>query len=547
MELKIFRAAEAFLYLPAYIAYEYQIFETLIKSLKLPFEVKIVFEKASNKGDIGAIKDMLRENRKDHDSIAIAIADPSAILSNNLRRNLPSDCRVIGAIIDKLPFWGINHIDKKFSSLDDFQDHFRTVIHYDGKLVTGSHLGKKLISRYQNLSGHEVSFGKEIETLELLNNPSSNKEGKAVAISADILAVVKAVNREESPLKINFNFSQNGNYLTTGLITTKDVCEKQGAILSKVIEAIQKSIAIIYSSEKIASNVLESILKNKNQFSKNESIELSNYEIKKMIDLINDEEFYPSNMKVTEEGWKKAILAIGETEVWGNERIDKALEDSYSIYIDNQFVSASEKTIAKQFGISKDTFNDEISSIVDPLSEVLGKLKKENEDFSIELRDKETELGKLNKTLVSKETDLKSKTDKLDLTIQKVSQLEDSLSDISTQLNTKVVEYETTNTELIALATEHTDVKDKFEKLSKSLLYIPYFFSWLFLPIRKVSNLISNPLIYAILFTVIEIALIIWAYFIDKNGDQINFLHRVSYSVLPPVCLFFWGLWINRR
>lgn len=545
MELKIFRAAEAFLYLPVYIAYEYQIFETLIKSLKLPFEVNIIFEKASNEGDIGAIKDMLRANRKDHDSIAIAIADPSAILSNALRRESPKDCRVIGAIIDKLPFWGINHIDKKFSSLDDFQDHFRTVIHYDEKLVTGSYLGKKLISRYPNLFGHKVSFGKEIETLELLNN--SNDGGKAVAISADILAVVKAVNREVSPLKINFNFSQNGNYLTTGLITTKNICEKRGAILNKIIEAIQKSIAIIYSSEKIASNVLQSVLENKNKFSDSKPIELYDYDVKKIIDLINDEEFYPSNMKVTEAGWKEAILALGKTEIWQNEYLDAALEDSYSIYIDNQFVSVSEKTIAKQFGISKDTFNDEISSIVDPLSEALGKLSKENDEFSNRLSEKEVKLNELNKTLVSKEADLKSKSDELDLVSQKVSQLEVSLSDTNSQLNLKTDEYDTTNTELVALRTEHTEIKDKFEKLTKSLLYIPYFFSWLISPVKKVSNLISNPLIYAILLTVSLIALIIWAYIIDKNGGKVSFLHITFIGVLTPVCLFFWNLWNNRR
>lgn len=349
MILKIFRAADAFLYLPTYVAEEYGIFETLLKPLGID---KVEFS-TSNGGDVDAIKEMLAENNNASDSISIAIGDPTAFLSKRLKNIEIDQVRVIGAIINKLPFWAVNHTDKVFDSISEFDKVFSTVIHYKENLITGYYLGSK-VKKSSKISQYEaVAFGQEIPALTKHN---SQVGGKAVAITADIVALVKGMSNPKDTLIINYKFSKEGNYITTGVITSKKCCENNSTQLNKIIEAIQKSISILYSSEKIGEKICTAVSQ-KPQFN---STPLSPAEISKIIELINEEKFYPADLNITKESWNQAVKALAKTEHWESHEEAESLKKSFGNYVDNRFILNSEKSIADQFGINLDTFEKEI-------------------------------------------------------------------------------------------------------------------------------------------------------------------------------------------
>ena len=377
MVLKIFRAADAFLYLPTYVAEEYGIFETLLKPLGI---TKVEFS-TSNGGDIGAIKEMLSENNNSNDSISIAIGDPTAFLSKRLKNMEIDQVSVIGAIINKLPFWAVNHTDRVFDSIFEFGKKFSTVIHYKENLITGYYLGSK-VKNSSKISDYEaVGFGEEIPALTKHNTKIGSK---AVAITADIVSLVKGLSNATDTLIINYRFSKEGNFITTGVITSKKCCDNSPNQLNKIIEAIQKSISILYSSEKIGEKICTAVSQ-KPQFN---SVPLSSIEILKIIELINEEKFYPADLNITKDSWNQAVKALAKTEHWESEDETESIKNSFEKYVDNRFILNSEKSIADQFGINLDTFDKEIEE------KIIAPLKTEMQTIQLELEAQEKKIGK---------------------------------------------------------------------------------------------------------------------------------------------------------
>lgn len=347
MVLKIFRAADAFLYLPTYVAEEFGIFETLLK----PLGINGVEFITSDAGDIKAIELMLAENSNANDSIAIAVADPIAFLSKQITMQV-EEVRVIGAIINKLPFWAVNHTDRVFDTINDFSKEFSKVIYYNENFITGHYLGIK-VKTSSKIGGYGVSFGQEIPAILAEDAQSATK---SVAITADIVSLVKGISLTQNPLKINYKFSKDGSFFTTGVITSKKCCDSYSEKLNKIIEAIQKSISFIYSSDKMAGNICATIAK-KSQFSDEP---LTALEISKIIELINEEKFYPADLNIAKDGWNKAIRALAKTEHWESKDEREVLKKSFGMYVDNRFILNSERSIANQFGIGLDSFEKEI-------------------------------------------------------------------------------------------------------------------------------------------------------------------------------------------
>lgn len=353
MVLKIFRAADAFLYLPTYVAEEYGIFETLLKPLGVD---KVEFI-TSNGGDIRAIELMLEENNNSDDSLAIVIGDPTAFLSKRLKENVEvEDIRVIGAIINKLPFWAVNHVDREFDTIKDFEKEFDTIIHYKPNLITGFYLGNRVKNEAKINDFEDVLFGEEIQTLVKHNATKTKKGTRAVAITADIVSLAKGIIDPFHNLKINYRFSKDGFHLTTGIITSKKCCINYANHLNKIAEAIQKSISMLYSSNKIANDICTDISK-KPLFN---SITLNRYEIDKIIELIYQEKFYPADLNISNQSWSAAVKALSKTEHWESEELILQLNNSYSKFVDNTFILNSEKSIANQFGINLETFKKEL-------------------------------------------------------------------------------------------------------------------------------------------------------------------------------------------
>lgn len=348
-KIVIYQSIDSFLYLPTYLSRDMEIFNTLLSSPD-KCEIKIV----NANGDKKAINLMLKYNlEKTDNSIAIAICDPLSILSITQKWITNIDnCRVIGSIIDKLPFWVVDHdLDEVKIRKNIPKNEYKKVIYYNDKFVTGNYLGKELLKHViiDEEDREPVFFRDEWDKLSKFNDGKNGN--KAIAITADIVNLAKGMQLgDEKKIIIKYRFSNEGAFLTTGIITTKAVCEGYPEELSKFVESIQKSISILYSSTKTAERICQDIV---DQGTIKENI--SKGDIDEIIKLINTEKFYPSVLYISKKCWKNAMLAFAQSENWNKTDLNKN-KQSFSKYVDNQFVRKSEKRIASQFGITVETF-----------------------------------------------------------------------------------------------------------------------------------------------------------------------------------------------
>ncbi len=385
-EVHIYTAADAFLYLPVYIAKELKIFDSLIKDNS----VLVKFVDVEQEGDIIAIKRMLKKDieaihNKRKNIIPICISDPIAFLSKSIGNDFNiNQCVVIGALINKIPFWAVNHKNVYYDSFEVLCSSFTDVVHYDKDLLTGYYLGKKFKSVNSECDVHLAKkVGSEFKVLNdtYQGFKERGEEGKnAVAITADIVSVVKGLmdenkNKRED-FSVNYYFSkEKESLISTGILTTQNAATKKEnhRILCKIIEGIQKSISILECSEEIASDICLRIANEK----KIASIDID--VARKIIERINDENFYPANLNVNKEEWDNSIKALSKVEQWSEKKTIDYLSNSYTKHINDTFLKGSLKEISKQFGITKEVFrkgiNDEINSAVLPLSLEINKIK----------------------------------------------------------------------------------------------------------------------------------------------------------------------------
>lgn len=386
-EIYIYKAADAFLYLPAYIAQELKIFTSLLKDSS----VKVIFPPVNGEGDINAIQELLRCNKKAIEEnrkniIPICISDPTSFLSTNrkLKGYDINQCVVIGALIDKIPFWAVDKNHIVYESFQSLCDGFTDVVHYDESLITGYHLGKKFLEENKNCEPHiSQKVGMEFKVLKDTYETfekRGEKDRNVVALTADIVSVVKRKMEFEENLgddfSINYYFSkEKESFVSTGILTTKYALSQKAnhKYISKIIEGIQKSISIIESSEEIASDICLKVAKNKNIADIDEKV------ARKIIERINDENFYPANLNVDSVAWGNSVKALSEVEDWSEQRKREILPTSFDKFVNQDFLQQSLKSISNQFGITKETFrseiNDEIETITNPLIEQLSSLK----------------------------------------------------------------------------------------------------------------------------------------------------------------------------
>jgi hypothetical protein len=359
--IKIHRATDSFLYLPAYIAKDLEIFQTILGSKRKigdrEYRINIVFEEPKqDEGDEEAISKMIDDNTDT--SVAIAICSPVAFLKPDMESKIRENVRVVGAIINKLTFWAVDHEHNEYSDTKDLKGKFTKVIYPSEKFITGCYLGRE-VQRDAGITDKNlvpVEFDTEIEKLRTLN---CSEEHPAVAVTADIATLAEATTGDDPELYINHHFSRKGDFLTTGIVTSKKSCDKFPDIIAKIIEAIQKSIAILYSSEITARRICAGIASRQfaNKFT--QTIGEDSDAIREIIRLMNEEEFYPADLNISEEGWDKAVKALSLTrhlDKADDKKIKSILSDSFYQFVDNKFVRDSEKSIAEQFGINLYTF-----------------------------------------------------------------------------------------------------------------------------------------------------------------------------------------------
>ncbi|MDO9256939.1 MAG: hypothetical protein Q7U54_15570 [Bacteroidales bacterium] len=384
-EIYIYTAADAFLYLPVYIAKELKIFKSLLKD----DSISIIFPDIKTEGDINAIQEMLSMNEnaihnRRKNIIPICISDPTAFLSKKIGTNFDvKECVVIGALINKIPFWAVDRHHIYYDSFEKLCASFTDVIYYDKELLTGHHLGKRFIKQNEDCIPHLTKkVGAEFE---VLNNTyegfksRGENDKSAVALTADIVTVVKGLmekeKNENADFSVNYYFSREKDTLiSTGILTTKQAISKREnyRILCKIVEGIQKSISIIESSEEIATDICLRVATEKKMAAIDKEV------ARKIIERINDENFYPADLNIDKKEWDNSIIALGKNEGWTPEKLELISATSYNNHVNDEFLKYSLREISKQFGITKEVFRTEIDT---DINSATAPIKAELEDI----------------------------------------------------------------------------------------------------------------------------------------------------------------------
>lgn len=347
--IKIYRATDTFLYLPAYIAEDLGVLETILEDAYKEYKFDIQFVTSVNKGDEGAISEMLQNTNEN--TIAIAIGSPVGFLNSKEKKF--ENVKVVGAIINKLTFWALakdayhlEEIDdgkggkKKREEISEFKEKFKNIIYPKQEYVTAHHAGNKFAEEAEITNRHykNVDFGDEIKnvTAEKINS---------VVITADIVSLSEAISLKANNYYINYSFpKKQGEFLTTGIITSKASCERFPGIIEKIVDSIQMSIAVFYTSKKTAKNNCKRVVDRLTNCDQNTTSDEDS--IKKIVDLMYEEEFYPKHdLRVTRESWEHAVTAFlnGTTQKEANVLFDK--------YVNNDFVL---KSTTKRLSIDLD-------------------------------------------------------------------------------------------------------------------------------------------------------------------------------------------------
>lgn len=332
IDLYIYRAADAFIYLPTYIAEE---FKLLCEDKYNHFEYKVHWETAS--GDRNAIKCMEEYNKKyaqNGRGFAIAIADPTAMIPQNSNsndcdlRDLPNLC-LIATVINKLIFWAvgkkkIEHLERNLNfsqASEELRNNYQHFIHYNRDYETGYALGMMVKSDNSNASIKQstpCAYSEEFIKLNQFPTKECPISPESVCIiSTDLLSVADAIVHKEC--YINYSFSKSAQkkeseYLMSGIITTQEALEKYENNLAFIIQSFRKSISLLYSSRYVAKIAFSKL---NSEASGKVKKKIDEATIDKMIEIIFDEEFYPCDMEVSKKLWKSLQKTVKEkTKEW---------------------------------------------------------------------------------------------------------------------------------------------------------------------------------------------------------------------------------------
>ena len=244
-------AAKTYMYLPLFLAKEKGIFKSVFeaKRIKDDIEFRIC------DGDDDAIDSMLDFNRNARkcklDEIAIAISDPTSILRQHKSFDNKTDIKVIGKLINKLPFWVICPYNEELdnNSHNGFMDikelKAKRLYTPNSSYITANSCCSQLLNK-NNYKIKPVDFSEEIE--KCINDSES------IALTGDLNLMARKY--IENKICIYSHMANNNDEsIATTIITSRYICKQYEDMLALVLEAIQKAIFIIYSSPEIATEV----------------------------------------------------------------------------------------------------------------------------------------------------------------------------------------------------------------------------------------------------------------------------------------------------
>src|SRR5688572_27331897 len=159
MKVNIFRAADAFLYLPTYLAEHTGIFSTIHPGLEVEFSTP----GGRGASDFNALAAMLQADAA-ATPLPIALCDPLAMfdLPQKLEALFPQ-LRLVGALITRPPFWAVDGLLQEIEDERELGKRFNKIIYYNETLVTGNFIGRRLSREAGIKERAPVYFGEELQ------------------------------------------------------------------------------------------------------------------------------------------------------------------------------------------------------------------------------------------------------------------------------------------------------------------------------------------------------------------------------------------------
>jgi len=341
MKISIYRAGDTFFYLPLYIAYELGIFKRFLQNVDVEFVTNSTFI-----GDLAAIKKIVENTPKD--VIPIAIADPTCFLWENItveKEDRKSKIKVIGGLINKPPFWAIDHQATPFGSREELETKFKskTLIFPKKKYATVYAIGHELSANIHDSPEEsenktiECEFGEEFTTL---NARPQNKSDEYLVLSGDILTIAKAMESDSTLLtqfcfaKMKENDGTSKEYAVTGILANKDDIEKSSnkEIFINFLNAIQAALYILKSCE--SSELINILFNVTNNIDKKiyACDDLSNWAKIKVFELIQQGNFYPFDLSISNKAWGNSIKNLQIVDFARYNKMEHLLNNSYNDY-----------------------------------------------------------------------------------------------------------------------------------------------------------------------------------------------------------------------
>ena len=367
MKIIFMLAAKTYMYLPLFLAKEKGIFKSVFEAKRIKDD--IVFRICD--GDDDAIDSMLDFNRHARkcklDEIAIAISDPTSILRQHKSFDNKTDIKVIGKLINKLPFWVICPYNEELdnNSHNGFMDikelKAKRLYTPNSSYITANSCCSQLLNK-NNYKIKPVDFSEEIE--KCINDSES------IALTGDLNLMARKY--IENKICIYSHMANNNDEsIATTIITSRYICKQYEDMLALVLEAIQKAIFIIYSSPEIATEVCYKISDEIDSYRMpDENIQKEKTEI--IISIINSDHLYPMTTDISFSDWKKTVnyylshgINIFEYMREHNSPTRPNENEAYvaGIYQKMFFKNpahTAERKIVEDFGVDCNTFDKEI-------------------------------------------------------------------------------------------------------------------------------------------------------------------------------------------
>lgn len=236
---KIVYAVEMLHYLPLYLA------QTRLSD---DFEIELAPAPHGDRAAIGRLMSTLSSDRE----VNFCVCDPMMVnLSEAYSASTGDWPVVIGQLIQKVPFWAVNHERANFSDEDKFADYDQIFAY--PKPNTGYVFGKLIHDRCRRIKGKDFKDLRE-KPIDADLDLFLTSDG-TVVIEADILKIRKY--QETTRHEVVFSYPLHPKYnrfCFTALITRRRFLETSDGLLKArlLIRALQSATFLIYAEHDLA-------------------------------------------------------------------------------------------------------------------------------------------------------------------------------------------------------------------------------------------------------------------------------------------------------